>query len=437
MVRLASVEFTKLKNVRSGTRLTFAQAGSVLLGKNGTGKTTLLQYLVALCTADMSAFASDEPFDVSAAFLLSTGESASLRLTGTPNSQPAIPPDEASPYITRYLPASESTRLEYRVASLDRSVEYRVSIVDGQAELYRNEQSLCDPFSTQAFHSPLRSCLVRIEDLVRQNDGSPLSVAGVAAFEFWWIPGALCRYDESLDYFRMLTDENSTYLSMEMTFLDRGKTNASRIRGNTSRFPHDLFSALTQGQNANAHPAEFFSASHSNVGFLREFVKLCKFTGASAIAPIEASRPVGDGVLFEWKLLRFTFDLGRARISHAKLSFGQKRLFSYLYYLACNRQIGIADELVNGMHHEWIEYCLGEACADRQMFYTSQNPLLLDFLTFQSEAEVSQRLIACKWDEQDGFVWENLDARVGQEFYRLYNTGIQHVSDILRTKGWW
>jgi hypothetical protein len=259
----------------------------------------------------------------------------------------------------------------------------------------------------------------------------------VAAAEFWGIQGALCRYDEGLDYFRMLTDENSTYLSMEMTFLDRGKTSARRIRGNTNRFPHDLFRALTQGQNAHAQPAEFFSASHSDVGFLREFVKLCKFTGASAIAPIEASRPVGDGVLFEWKLLRFTFDLGRARISHAKLSFGQKRLFSYLYYLACNQQIGVADELVNGMHHEWIEYGLGEACANRQMFYTSQNPLLLDFLTFESEAEVSQRLVACKWNEQDGFVWENLDARVGQEFYRLYNTGIQHVSDILRTKGWW
>lgn len=131
------------------------------------------------------------------------------------------------------------------------------------------------------------------------------------------------------------------------------------------------------------------------------------------------------------------FELAGNRISHAKLSFGQKRLLSYLYYLECNEQIGIADELVNGMHHEWIDYCLGEACAGRQMFYTSQNPLLLDFLTFESVAEVSERLITCKWDAADGFVWENLEPRIGEEFYRLYKTGIQHVSDILRTKGWW
>src|ERR1700733_2396407 len=88
MVRLASVEFTKLKNVRPGTRLTFSEAGAVLLGKNGTGKTTLLRYLVALCTADASAFSGDEPFDVSATFAWASGITAVLRMTGTPGSRP-------------------------------------------------------------------------------------------------------------------------------------------------------------------------------------------------------------------------------------------------------------------------------------------------------------------------------------------------------------
>ena len=85
MVRLASVEFTKLKNVRPGTRLSFPEAGAVVLGKNGTGKTTLLQYLVALCTADTGAFVSDESFDVSAVFRLGSGAKATLRLAGTPD----------------------------------------------------------------------------------------------------------------------------------------------------------------------------------------------------------------------------------------------------------------------------------------------------------------------------------------------------------------
>src|SRR5262249_22087209 len=110
--------------------------------------------------------------------------------------------------------------------------------------------------------------------------------------------------------------------------------------------------------------------------------------------------------------------------SPISLSFGQKRLLSYLYYLECNTEIGAADELMNGMHHEWIEHCMVTACENRQMFYTSQNPLLLDFLEFGSETEVSERFVTCKWNDQDGFVWENLEPRIGQEFYRLYKAGL-------------
>jgi hypothetical protein len=106
--------------------------------------------------------------------------------------------------------------------------------------------------------------------------------------------------------------------------------------------------------------------------------------------------------------------------------------------LACNEQIAVADELVNGMHHEWIDYCLNHACGDRQMFYTSQNPLLLDSLSFESVREVSERLIACRWNQEEKcFVWENLSAQTAADFFRLYKAGVQHVSDILRTRGWW
>ena len=146
MVRLASVEFTKLKNVRPGTRLTFSDAGAVLLGKNGTGKTTLLQYLVALCTADISAFVSDEPFDVSASFRFETGASATLQLTGTPNPQ-SMPVPEGPSGVARVVSTGESTCLEYLIHSPDESSRYRILIIDGQAELFCNEQPLCNLFS--------------------------------------------------------------------------------------------------------------------------------------------------------------------------------------------------------------------------------------------------------------------------------------------------
>ena len=49
----------------------------------------------------------------------------------------------------------------------------------------------------------------------------------------------------------------------------------------------------------------------------------------------------------------------------------------------------IADELVNGLHHSWIEECI-QAIGDRQTFLTSQNPLLLDYLSFASPEDVKR-----------------------------------------------
>jgi energy-coupling factor transporter ATP-binding protein EcfA2 len=438
MVRLASVEFTKLKNVRPGTRLSFPETGAVVLGKNGTGKTTLLQYLVALCTVDTGAFVSDESFDVSAVFRLGSGAKATLRLTGTPRPQFVVPVIEASHEIARRLSTGENIRLEYLITFPDRSLQYRICIVDGQAELSRNDTPLCDPFSVQSFRNQLADCLFQLSELVSQRtqDEREFAVLFSLALKILQIQEALCRYDEGLNYFRMLTDEDSNYLSLGLTFFDKKQSIPGVTRGCLSRIPPDLFEALSLDRYRSSHP-DYLSVAHSSTAFMREFVRLCNFSGATVIAPIEIIRSTGDQAALEWKLLRFTFELSGNRISHAMLSFGQKRLLSYLYYLACNQQIGITDELVNGMHHEWIEYCLRDACAGRQMFYTSQNPLLLDFLTFESATEVSERLITCKWSEQDGFVWENLESRVSEEFYRLYKVGIQHVSDILRTRGWW
>src|ERR1043165_4667335 len=70
MARLVSIEFKKVRNVREGTRLTFPTAGAVLLGKNGSGKATLLDYIVALCSINPAAFESEDGFHVSGTFSL-------------------------------------------------------------------------------------------------------------------------------------------------------------------------------------------------------------------------------------------------------------------------------------------------------------------------------------------------------------------------------
>jgi energy-coupling factor transporter ATP-binding protein EcfA2 len=439
MVRLASIEFTRLKGVRRGTHLTFPTAGAVLLGQNGTGKTTLLQYIVALCTANPSVFVGDEPFDVSARFHFSAGVRADLRFHGQPG-RIGRPIPEA-PDAARYFPPEESVTLEYTILMPDGNTTYRIIAIDGRAELYCNSQPLCTPFPVGLHPNQLDICIWRLREIARLENLAEREKLLSLAIEISELQDNLCRYDEGLDYFRMLTDEHSTYTHFGIVAFGPRSTESIPQHNThlTRRIPHSLSHTLSQTLPVlkTDSDLEQISTKHSGVTFLSAFVGLSKFKNATIIMPFDARRTIEYGVIYEFRPLRFNFELGSERISHSKLSFGQRRLLSYLYYLECNTEIGVADELVNGMHHEWIEHCLITACGNRQMFYTSQNPLLLDFLEFGSEVEVSERFVTCDWNEQDGFVWQNLPPRIGQEFYRLYKTGIQHVSDILRTKGWW
>ncbi len=94
---------------------------------------------------------------------------------------------------------------------------------------------------------------------------------------------------------------------------------------------------------------------------------------------------------------------------------------------------------MNGLHHDWAQLCLDEI-VERQSFLASQDPLLFDFLFFESEDEVRQSFIPCSLEQRDGrgqFVWKNLDIESAASFYRAYKAGIQQVSEILYTKGLW
>ena len=121
--------------------------------------------------------------------------------------------------------------------------------------------------------------------------------------------------------------------------------------------------------------------------------------------------------------------------THEQLSYGEKRLLTFLYHAAANPEILVADELVNGMHYEWIDACL--AAVQGQAFLTSQNPLLLDHLSFESAEEVQRRFVLCDRDENGSWVWRNMDLDAADAFYRAYEVGLQHVGEILRTSGLW
>lgn len=236
----------------------------------------------------------------------------------------------------------------------------------------------------------------------------------------------LRRFDESLGYLERTVEQESI----------SAWSGVALPNGGPISFADMLTKALRQDPNRD----ELRIESQSNgIDFLSRLVKLLGFESAQVrLQRIARSAEPGFQVDFGNTRFYFTRHDGSI-INHSFLSYGQKRLLAFYCYLDSYRDCVVADELVNGMHHEWIEACL-EDLGERQAFLTSQNPLLLDYLSFESAEEVRSSFVLCRTEFHEGreqMVWENMTEEDSEGFFKAYQVAIQHVSELLRTRGLW
>lgn len=169
---------------------------------------------------------------------------------------------------------------------------------------------------------------------------------------------------------------------------------------------------------------------------MSEFVVLADLKGMTMSLVVEQLSDDSNTYQFGHAEFLFTAQTG-GTFNHHALSYGQKRLLAFLYYLDVNERYVIADELVNGMHHDWIKACF-ELMGNRQAFLTSQNPILLDYLPLESVEQAQRGFIQCKMNTtqyRNELVWSNLDAEDAKELLADYEVGIQHVGELLRVRG--
>lgn len=69
---------------------------------------------------------------------------------------------------------------------------------------------------------------------------------------------------------------------------------------------------------------------------------------------------------------------------------------------------------------------------DHQIFIFTMSVSVVDAMYFESVEDVNRLIFMRKKD-----VLENLNDRDANSFFRAYNTKIQHVSEILESKGYW
>ncbi|MRG95492.1 AAA family ATPase [Polyangium spumosum] len=397
--RLRRLKINKFRNVRP-TELVFDEEWNVLLGKNGTGKTTLLELIAATIRGDLEAF---EGVDYDLEAELSFG-AVDVKWS-VKNAEPSAVPERVAG-----LPAI--------VHSAKRRFHAELFAPDlGNRTFIGDDRGIDGLHGTRAISPAGGSALFAVMVLLGYHASSK---------EHWFRKAAraasrsadVLRFDEILTHFQRISPNENMTLSTDVT----GRSLASPEL--VQAFGDSIWSA-----------DERISVEHTNLPFLRRFVDLCGFANASLHFELLKRTTFEDDIYALYGRPSFLFRRKNGdELREQHLSFGQKRLLSFLYYLTLSNPV-VADELVDGLHYDWISACV-EACEGRQKFFASQNPLLVDHMGFETRESVKSRFIRCSLDG-DEMVWENFTDEEADDFFVAYRTGIQAVSEVLRQKGLW
>lgn len=154
--------------------------------------------------------------------------------------------------------------------------------------------------------------------------------------------------------------------------------------------------------------------------------------------PLKKTEDSGD-VTFTWRLenSRFNIELDEGNtIDYSDLSYGEKRYTLLLLYLAVNNNIFL-DEPINGLHHSMIEDVMKKLANDgKQSFIANQSPILFDYVEFDSEEQVHDSIITCR-KEGKKLVFSNPSKEMTSRFYEDYQNDFLHVHEILKNHGLW
>lgn len=400
--RLKRLKINKFRNVRP-TELVFDDDWNVLLGRNGTGKTTLLELIAATIRGDVRAF-EDVDYDLEAEISLGPAQVKWTVKTEEPTG--------LAGGVKMDLPTAIVRSPQRRFRAELSGENLRSYVVTGDEHRIDNFPRAKARSTTGAPAPFLLMIALGNSDVSLEEPNFRRAVHAAN------LSGDVQRFDEILTFFQRITPNGE--LTLSSNFL--GQTLAS----------DELVKAFRDSAQSKD---ERVLIEHQKLPFLRRFVDLCGFSSASLHLELlrRESAKKESVALFGRPSFLFRRRNGE-ELREQHLSFGQKRLLAFLYYLTISNPI-VADELVDGLHFDWIKACV-EDTRGRQKFFASQNPLLVDHMGFKTRDAVKSRFIRCSL-EGDEMVWSNFSDAEADDFFVAYRTGIQAVSEVLRQKGLW
>lgn len=405
MVKLKRLKINKYRNVRPGTELRFDDGFNLVLGQNASGKTALLSLISMVCR---SVFKEIEHEEFALEYTLAAN-THTIQVTVTHQRQT----DGPEPRLW--------------------DDAYTIRIDDGA-----NDPSLISS-DDKSSSTPLFMDWSFIAAALTNRKDSRTSLRS----ELLIACGNAYRFDESLDGFAAMTGRDSllkgaaapppTYFQLREVRVPRGVIDVTE----GAYIPNDLANAIQKAFKARSESINVSDAARPLADQIAAALGVKRLEIVPQIRERLRNGAESSSISGGFDAYIFRSD---GSVHHDRWSYGQKRLVAFFYFLALNRDVVIADELVNGLHHRWIQACM-EAIGDRQAFLTSQNPLLFDYIPdFESAEQVQSRFVTCKTEIVDGveqLVWQNMPADHARVFYDAYKDELEQVGEILIARGLW
>lgn len=446
-LRLRHLTLHSFRMVVPGCALEFGPSQVAVLGRNGTGKTTLLELLAGIWSWDLSAFAEEE-FDLEYVFDVLREDGGvgriEVRARNVPTeTQTAVvdPPRTRSPIEPRWR---EEVRIDANGLFENQLEPLVVQLREGEAHVTPRFIATKGKIGTSLVRLNYRGlgdefvywlpkAIFILQEFV--NDQTATDGWGGRQFALPNSEGARIRYPEDNSWF------SAAQSGLE---LNRYFQEGSLGLFSGSWAPHDLVRKTVDATPLRPPFPDSLTFARRNVAFLDSMCKAADLKDIDLRLELESgARPAKPG---DWQQLTYrnaSLYVTRkdgSRFPAANLSYGQRRLLGLHWYLALVPGVAIIDELANGLHYDLVENIL-DAIADRQSFLAMQDPLVLDHMRFDSQEALRGSFVLCETasDEagREGWSWRNFSPEESQDVYESWTVGIQHVHDILRTRGLW
>jgi len=420
--KLARLKIESFRGVEP-CELRFSDGFNVLLGLNATGKTTLLELVAAAVSFDFSKF-KNEPFAVEYDLVFSTGSiQASVRNERVEQSDlpEAFAAHSFSGGAGVYAPSA------HLLVRLDEPSE-EWSVQADRSSVWSDKLNRERPLPALLLEGG-SNLLLRVFQLISHQELIAAYLDDLRSC------ATARRFDEALDVFREITSA-STWIEASMSRPD----GLAAMFKSAGLIPGDLLAAMSARESDISAANQGVTIPSEALSFLHEASELFGFNAARLEMRLEGKTDDQTRTHLRFGDFRFMFeDPDGSVVRHEDLSYGQKRLLAFYYYLAASPTTVIADELVDGLHHLWISKSI-DAVGDRRAFLASQNPLLLDHLELDSAEHVASTFIVCRAERSEGkkrMFWSNMSAYDSDRFFRAYKVDVEHVSEILISKGLW